>query len=238
MSEPTNPIYVLLISGFGAFAGAFFAFIFLKLADFLIRIHQRKMKHYNSLVLLETQLNELLGIIYDNVSIISSFKEIINSGKIHFGKLRQVPIDRSHYSNLQDVTLKNNLFSYNYKLRQLNDDIDNITNGYNDIKNALLQKNISYEDYLTNVKFTVGFLIKLGKYLKNINEQTIELLVKVRLMCKKDLPLGTKISRWFIRQSGSNLIESDLDEEKKKLLNEIEIIGNQSQKEIDDILGE
>ena len=237
MTEPTNPIYVLLISGFGALAGAFFAFIFLKLAEFLTRIHQRKMKHYNSLVLLETQLNELTGIIYDNVCIIFSFKEIINSGKIYFGKLRQVPIDRSHYDNLYDVTLKNDLFSYNYKLRQLNDDIDNITNGYNDIKNALLQKSISYETYLENVKFTVDFLTKLGKYLKNIDEQAIELLVKVRLMCKKDLTLGTKISRWFIRQSGSNLIESDIAEERKKLLSEIEMIGNRSKKEIDDILG-
>ncbi len=57
-------------------------------------------------------------------------------------------------------------------------------------------------------------------------------------MCKKDLTLGTKISRWFIRQSGSNLIESDIAEERKKLLSEIEMIGNRSKKEIDDILGE
>ncbi len=218
MSDSTNPIYVLLAPGFGALAGAFFAFIFLKLAEFLTRVHQRKVKHYNSLVLLETQLNELLGIISDNIYTISSFKEIINSGKIHFGKLRLIPIDRSHYSNLLDVALKNDLFTYNYKLRKLNDDIDNITNGYTDIKNALLQKNISHEDYLVNVKFTADFLTKLGKYLKSIYDQTIGLLVKVRLMPKKDLPLEKKFLRWFIRKSGSNLSKSELDEETKNFL--------------------
>lgn len=238
MNDPTNLFYELLIPGIGAFAGAFFAFIFLKLAVFLTRVHERKVKHYNSLVLLETQLNDILGIIYDNISITSSFNKIISSGKIYFGVLRQVPIDRSHYSNLLDLTLKNELFSYNYKLRQLNDDIDNITNGYTDIKNALIQKNIDQKDYIENAKFISDFLTKLEKYLKSVDEQTIELLVKVRLMSKKDIPLGTKISRLFIRQSGSKLKKSGIDLERQKLLNEIEIIGNQSRKEIDDILGE
>jgi len=238
MNDSSNLIYELITPGIGAFAGAFFAFIFLKLSEFLTRVYQRKVKHYNSLVLLETQLNEILGIIYDNISITSSFKKIISSGKIYFGKLRLVPIDRSHYDNLLDVTLKNDLFSYNYKLRQLDDDIDNLSGGYTDTKNALLQRNISHEDYLENVKFIDDFLTKLEKYLKNIDEQTVELLVKVRLMSKKDLPLGTKILRLFIRESGSKLKKSDIDIERKKLLNEIEIIGNQSRKEIDDILGE
>ena len=93
MNNPTNLLYELLIPGFGAFAGAFFAFIFLKLADFLTRVHERKVRHFNSLVLLETQLNVLLGIIHDSTIAVSFFIKIIKSGKIYFGKLRQIPID-------------------------------------------------------------------------------------------------------------------------------------------------
>lgn len=238
MNNPTNLLYQLLIPGFGAFAGAFFVFIFLKLADFLTRVHERKVRHFNSLVLLETQLNELLGIIYDNAIAISFFIKTIKSGKIYFGKLKQVPIDRSHYNNLYDVTLKNDLFTYNYKLRQLNDDIDNLTSGYVDIKNALIQGNIDNKDYLENVKFfTNDFLEPLGKYLKGIDNQTIRLYVKVRIMLKRDLTIGTKIMRWLIRESGSKISKSETDEETKKLLDEIEKIKKRSQKEKDDILG-
>lgn len=104
----------LLIQGFSAFAGAFFAFLFLRLAEFLSKVYQRQVKHYNSLVILETQLNELGGIIHDNIYLIPFFRNAITSGNIYFSKLRQLPIDRSHYENLHDIDLINDLFSFNY----------------------------------------------------------------------------------------------------------------------------
>lgn len=86
----------LLTQGFSAFAGAFFAFLFLRLAEFLSKIYQRQVKHYNSLVILETQLNELGGIIHDNIYLIPFFRNAITSGNIYFSKLRQLPIDRGY----------------------------------------------------------------------------------------------------------------------------------------------
>lgn len=221
MSDPTTTIYDFIAPGVGALAGAFFAFIFLKFAEFLSRIHQRKVKHYNSIVLLEIQLNEIIGRLSDNISAASDFIKIITSGKIYFGKLMLIPIDKSHYDNLYDVNLKNDLFSFYYKLRQLNIDIENINVGYTDIKNALIQQNIDDATYLENSKMFSTFLTKLKGHLNEISDSNKYLYSKVRILSKKDLPLSTKISRWFIRSSSPKIKKSEIDEEQKKLEDEI-----------------
>jgi len=226
----------LLIQGFSAFAGAFFAFLFLRLAEFLSKVYQRQVKHYNSLVILETQLNELGGIIHDNIHLIPFFRNAITSGNIYFSKLRQLPIDRSHYENLHDIDLINDLFSFNYQLRKLNDDMDSLADGYADIKNAYIQHHIQKQDYLINAQISAELLTALEAFLGDMENRTVQLMAKVRLMLKKDVPLGTTIARWFIHTSGSSLKKVDIDKEAEKLLKEIEETKTQSQKEIEEVL--
>lgn len=226
----------LLIQGFSAFAGAFFAFLFLRLAEFLSKVYQRQVKHYNSLVILETQLNELGGIIHDNLYLIPPFRTAITSGNIYFSKLRQLPIDRSHYENLHDIDLLNDLFTFNYELRKINDDIDSLADGYTDIKNAYIQHHIEKQDYLVNAKISAEHLTALEAFLGNMESRTVQLMAKVRLMLKKDVPLGTTIARWFISTSGSSLKKTDIGKEAEKLLKEIEDTKTQSQKEIEEVL--
>jgi hypothetical protein len=226
----------LLIQGFSAFAGAFFAFLFLRLAEFLSKVYQRQVKHYNSLVILETQLNELGGIIHDNIYLIPFFRNAITSGNIYFSKLRQLPIDRSHYENLHDIDLINDLFSFNYQLRKLNDDMDSLADGYADIKNAYIQHHIQKQDYLINAQISAELLTALEAFLGDMENRTVQLMAKVRLMLKKDVPLGTTIARWFIHTSGSSLKKVDIDKEAEKLLKEIKETKTQSQKEIEEVL--
>lgn len=228
-----NQIY---IEGFSAFAGAFFAFLFLRLSEFLSKIYERQVKHYNSLVILDTQLNELGGIIHDNIYLIPFFKKSITSGNIYFSTLRSMPIDKSHYENLHDIDLINDLFSFNYQLRKLNDDIDSLTNGYAEIKNAYIQHNIQKPDYLINAQISAELLTTLEVFLKDMEEYSVQLIAKVRLMSKRDVPLGTRIARLFIHTSGSKLKKNEIESEVKKLRKEIEETKAKSQKEIEEAI--
>lgn len=237
MNDLPNLNYTLLTQGLSAFAGVFFAFIFLRLlADFLSRVHQQKVKHYNSLVLLETQLNELGGIIDDNLYLIPAFRKVISSGHIYFSKLRPLPIDRSHYDNLQDIGLKNDLFTYTYRLRKINDDIDSLDGGYSDIKNAYIRRYISQQEYLTNAQNTAELLKSLEAFLKDTVARTTRLQAKIRLMLKRDITIGTKILRWFIHTSGAILKKEDIEKEEEKLLKEIEETKSRSHEEIEEVL--
>lgn len=226
----------LLIQGFSAFAGAFFAFVFLRLAEFFSKIYQRQVRHYNALVILETKLNELGGIIHDNIYLIPFFRKAITSGNIYFSKLRELPIDRSHYAELHDIDLINDLFSFNYQLRKLNDDIDSLTDGYADIKNAYIQHHIQKQDYLVNAQISAEHLTALEAFLGDMEDRTVQLMAKVRLMSKKDVPLGTKLARLFIHTSGADLSKQEVSKEATKLHKEIEETKTQSQKEIEEVI--
>ncbi|KKQ42181.1 MAG: hypothetical protein US60_C0022G0007 [Microgenomates group bacterium GW2011_GWC1_37_8] len=223
----------LLIQGFSAFAGAFFAFLFLRLSEFLTKIYQREVKHYNSLVILETQLNEIGGIIHDNIYILPNFRRVITSGNIYFNNLHTLPIDKSHYENLHDLDLINDLFSYFYQLRKINDDIETSTSGYIDIKNALIQKNITPQDYKVNSNLLAQNLVYIEVFLKDLEERTIKLMARIRVQIKKEIPLGTRIQQFFIRTTEGKLNSGDIKKETEKLRKEIEATKAQSQKEIE-----
>lgn len=231
-----NLYHNILVQGFGAFAGAFFAFLFLRLAEFFSKIYSRQVQHYNSLVMLETQLNEIGGIIHDNLYIIPTFAKVIVSGNVYFNNLHKIPIDKSHYQNLYDINLLNELFEYYYQLRKINDDIETMAAGYSDIKNALIQGHINQARYKVNAGALAETLKTLEIFLADIQEQTVKLMARVSVQIKGDIPLGTKLQRMFIHTVGDKLKQEEIDRQVKKLSKEIEETKTKSQKQIEEVL--
>lgn len=226
----------IFIEGFSAFAGAFFAFLFLRLGEFLTKLYQREVKHYNSLVILETQLNEIGGIIHDNLYILPNFIRVIKSGNIYFNNLHQIPIDKGHYENLYDLDLLNLLFSYNYQVRKINDDMATASLGYQDIKNALIQKHIAPEHYKVNANLLAENLKQIEIFLTELQEETVKLLARIRVQMRYDRPLGTRIMSIFIHTYGEKVKQKEIDKEVEKLNKEIEDTKTASQKQIEEIL--
>lgn len=236
MENLTSPTQELIMQGFSAFAGAFFAFLFIRIAEFLSKLYQRQVKHYNSLVILETQLNEIGGIIHDDLYILPNFIRVIKSGNVYYNNLHPIPIDKSHYESLYDLTILNELFTYNYQVRKLNNDMETASSGYQDIKNALIQKNITHQDYTVNTNILAENLKQIEIFLADLEERTVKLLVRIRVQMRYDKPLGTRIMGWFIRSHGANLSEKEIKKEEDKLNKEIEETKTKSQKEIEEIL--
>lgn len=233
---PTEISQELLVQGFSAFAGAFFAFIFLRIADFLSKLYSREVKHYNSLVILETQLNEIGGIIHDNLYVVPNFQRVITSGNVYYNNLHLIPVDKSHYESLYDIDLLNELFTYFYQVRKLNDDLETATSGYNDIKNALIQGHINQEHYKVNAGMLAENLKTMEMFLTDLEERTTRLMARIRVQMRKDKPLGTRIMELLIRPSGKKLKKTEVDKEFEKLNKEIEETKTQSQKEIEEVL--
>lgn len=234
--EITNFENQIFVQGFSAFAGAFFAFLFLRLSEFFSKLYQRQVQHYNSLVILETQLNEIGGIIHDNLFILPNFIKEITSGNIYFNNLRPIPVDKSHYINLYDLTILNKLFTYNYQVRKINDDMETASLGYQDIKNALIEKNITTTDYLINATSISTKLKQIEIFLAELEIATVKLLSRIRVQIRYDKPLGTKLQFLFIHSHGAKLKKEEIEKEAKKLNKEIEETKIESQKEIDEIL--
>jgi len=226
--------YKLLAQGFGAFAGAFFVFFFLRLSEFLSKLYQRQVKHYNSLVMLETQLNEIGGIIHDNLYILPNFIRVITSGNVYFNNLHLMLIDKSHYENLYGLEILNDLFEYNYQVRKINDDINTASAGYQDIKKALIAKHISINDYKINAQNMANNLKTIEVFLAELQKDTIKLLAKIRVQMRYDRPLGTRLQSFFIKKNKPR--GEEIKNEIKKLEGEIEESKTKSQKQIEEIV--
>lgn len=223
-----------LVLSFSAFSGAFFAFFFLRLADFLTKLYQRQLQHYNSLVTLEFQLNEVGGIIHDDLYILPKFIDTISSGNVYFTNLHPIPVDKSHLTNLYNLELLNKLFEYFYDVRKINDDIQTVSQGYMEIKNALIQKNINPNDYKINCENLTKLLRAIEVFLIQMQEDTIQLIAQVRVQMKYDRPLGARLQGVFLKENRAKASEVRI--EFKKLEKEIEQSKSKSQKRIESIV--
>lgn len=227
----------LLLQAFAAFAGAFFAYFFTRVADFFSRVYSRQVKHFNSLVRLETQLNEIIGIIDDNLYILPPYRTVLESGNVYYNNLHVIQVDKSHFDDLHDIDLLNALFEYQYEIRRNNDDIDTFTRGMLMLTEALLNKGITHDEYKANALLMAEKTKTIEVFHRRLLENTIHLQARVRLQLKLDTPLGTKLQRWFIHTAGDDkkITKKMLKSERKKLDSELKKSREKSQKEIEKI---
>lgn len=236
MNEFTDKITPdFFVQGFTAFFGAFFAYFFLRVGEFFRSLYARQVKHYNSLVTFETQLNEIDTIVQDNLYILPDFISTLEAQRIYFNTLYSLPIDLSRYANLYDLDLLNLLFVYYDKIRRLNNDIRTVNTGYAELKAALIQKNIDQQTYRLNCNNIANNLKHLRAFLGDFQQKTNWLQARIRIQIKKDKPLGIRFQQLLVWSAGPKIDEEQIEEELKTLLQEKEQTRTESKREIEQI---
>ncbi|MBU4209972.1 hypothetical protein KJ637_00925, partial [Patescibacteria group bacterium] len=91
-------------------------------------------------------------------------------------------------------------------------------------------------DYIINAELMAKNLKHIEVFLAELQNETIDLLAKIRIQIAYDKPLGTKLQSFFIRSSSKKIKKKEIEKEKSKLLKEIEETKTQSQKQIDEII--
>lgn len=225
----TKDFIITVLNGFWT---AYFALIFLGISSLLQKLNTRQVKHYNSLVTLANQLNEMIGVIKDNLYIMDGFKKSIVKGNIHWGSMSPIFIDKSHFDNLADVDLINKVFTLFYQIRKLNDDIKGTQKGYEDLKNAYIQKQITVDHYIANAERIAILMEELELFYEELSENVLVLLATVRIQMRKDKPFTAWLLEKFLYTSGKKISIVEFDEEKTKLQTELELSSNISKKEI------
>ncbi len=223
---------------FESFTGAFLAFLFLRLSDFLTQVYRRQEKHFNSLVELQSQLNEIIGIIYDNLYLFPGILEAITTGNVSWNKIRLIPLDKSHYLRLFDTDLINTLFEFNLSVRKINDDVESFTSGYEILRNALIERNITQEHYQLNCKLLAPNLKHIAAAQKILLNELLKLFARIRIQTNKDAPLIMRLKTIVIPVSGKTITEKDIREEVELLKKEVEANVEKSKIEIDAIKNE
>ena len=85
---------------------------------------------------------------------------------VYINRFHPFEIDRNILLDFQDIELVNEVFSFYDDLTRINSDMANFTRFYNEIRQGMLQKSISPEDYKSNMQDIVHEFKKTTRFLK------------------------------------------------------------------------
>jgi len=211
-----------LNTSLGAFMGAFFAFLFIRLADFLTRLSKRRLAHFNALVAIERMFNEHLATISSNTFVLDTFCSTIRQGMASPFNFSPLNKDKSLYEHIHNIEILTKLFSFNDGIRKFNNDLAAIGTVHQHISNGFMQGHLNKAAYKENAQYVATQMeIIIGKYGDQLKEEALELLAMSRLRTKADIPLSTRYSRFFLPNVHSQMDDKQVQQEVKKILKEL-----------------
>lgn len=225
----------IVTSGIGAFLGAYFAFVFLRIADHLRRVYDRQKKHHEALVRFEHELNNYLTVIADNIYLIERFRKTVNDKKIYWSLPRTLPIYRELVIDLANLRIVNELSTLNTTLRKINDDIESVTGAYGEIKNAYIAGRLNQDGFKDYASPIADGLETLKKAFQALQNRIVNILALIRAQAPKDNPSGRILLYWSVKSS--DVSEDKIEGQRKVLLAEMEISRKKSREEIESTLG-
>lgn len=218
-----------------AFAGAFFAFLFLRMGEVLEKYYQRQVKHFNALVSMEIYLDELGSIIHDNIYQLPSFRQTINGGNVYASTIRPLPIRRDYYEQLHDIKLINDLYKLNYDIRRINDDLDSATSWYSHLKQLYTTGQMAPAHYIENAKILSENLKVIQAALTLLIDEAIRLNAITKLRLESDKPLLTRLMHFIIDKTRQDITNKQIKKRMKAVKAEVEKSGEDSQPRIEKI---
>jgi len=220
-----------------AFAGAFFAFLFVRLGDSFERVRQRKVLGFNTLVAVERRLSMSLSEIGDNQQVVANFvtrmSEPLDGGaaKLHFFSLPGiVTFPEGRTTDLTNLVVLNDLLSWTIHVRKTNSSLGVLGDSYSRLRERYLAGDIDPAAYGSNVSDIVSLCRPLQRHLDMFFEETCDLLAKVRAFRKSQENSVVEVAVGLPRDF-DNLVQS----EKHALTGEIANTRSQSQQRIDAI---
>lgn len=229
-------------SFYGAFLGAFFAFLFVRISDVLTRLYDRQTKNYNTLIQFEHHLNKCLGLIGENFFIVKDFKRVFSEPRkpneptrLYRNEFSQIPLEYELLPALTNIDLVNELFLYNGSIRKLNGTMENLAKVYDTMRAALLEGKTTEDNYYRNVaRLLEGFDV-LDRFLNASAEETDKLVATIRVLMH-DRPFLASVMRWTTKTRYAKSFAKRQSKEIETVKRERKEILESSEKKIREIL--
>ncbi|MCX6755265.1 MAG: hypothetical protein NT068_01840 [Candidatus Nomurabacteria bacterium] len=215
-----------------SFAGAFFAFLFIRIETIFEKIYQRQVLHYNALVKIEHDANRILGSLHQKIFVIDSFLDTIketkdtNQALICTNKIKPLIYDKSVLLELSNIDLVNQLFGFFTELEKFNESTETVMDSYNGYKYSFINKllpagwfiesTIKLEEKFVTARKFAEELIKENKEIYGITRELLKkkpfLVLFMAMISKRTITEKDK--------EGGKLEEVILEEEIEKTYKE------------------
>lgn len=221
----------------GAFAGAFFAYLFVRFVDAMNKIYDRKEKNHTSIVRLQHYFNDCLNTTSDNLFIanncIDVFSETnLNSGyPVYMNVFHEYPINTELVINLTNIDFLNEVYSLNVSLKKLNSSLASVDRAYGQVRDGFVSKTIDVQSYLENARRTRERCKELIAFLTQQQFDLVKLFATTNLLLKNP-PFLTRVMLILVRNNYPKDFNPTLDVEIKRVQAEIEGIAKADEERI------
>lgn len=197
-----------------AFMGAFFAFLLLRIAQWLDSLYVQKKEHFEALIKLEQLCNEYIGITIENKAQISDWIETLKKKNRWANQLQKFPRDREICLQLKDFNLLNDAFRLDMEARRLNESIEIVFNRYKELDIDFRNKLMTPEIFSMSISVLLPRIEELVSFHDILDNQTKTVLAQTRILQGIDRPLF----RFFKKRRLSKIL---IEKEKKEIEQEI-----------------
>ena len=176
-----------------AFAGAFFAYVFVKLGELGTRLYGRQRANQTALVGLEQSQQEYVNRLARNdfvaddiiATIDKATSEPESTPKVNFNFLKPIPINTSPLLDLRNIDYKNDLFNFHEDLEKVNGSMESVQRYYDLLTSSLISGQLDKKTYLNNLLIIKEKLLELKKFLAGSTDDCIDVATKTRLLLKE-----------------------------------------------------
>lgn len=219
-----------IVNGLGSFFGAFWAFLFMLVADFVKNKIERVKTHVNSLVKLEYKLNKILAINSDNLFEVKKFTETLEEknfiSDVKFIQTEELDDLLIDFLNIDFI---NDVFSVNIDIYKTNKSFDQIQRGLDEIKLKIVKDDLKNK-ILPSFKYMHNFLEKLDK--------DIEILMaKTQALIYFDQPTNNKMFINYFNNKSKRRFESKWKEKLEQIKKDREKTYQKSLNNINELSG-
>ncbi|MDO8413935.1 MAG: hypothetical protein Q7S51_09135 [Gallionellaceae bacterium] len=222
----------------GAFAGAFFAYLFVRFGDALKKVYDRKETNHTALVKLQHYFNDCLNTTGDNVFIVKNCVDCFTDERltsaevpIYMNNFQQYFINRDVVTQLTNVDFLNEVYSLNMSLHKMNDSLATIDRSYSQLRESYLAKNIDVGTYKTNAQKYRNRCVEINSFLLQTKDDLTRLFAVANLLLQ-DPPFLVRIIRALVRTTYPKNFSIRLQVEKERVTTEIDAFAKASAEKI------
>jgi len=238
IEKDTFEIIKILLS---AFAGAFFAFVFIWLSDKRKGKNEKKKGNIRALSKIQFICNNnytvLNTTLYSISEILRVFKEAREQSKDPFSanRLDKIILDQDLLLDLSNIDFINDYFLFNRIIEKHNNDVENLNHFHDSMKSARLNNVITSQNYIENLSRFENNLKLFNKFVINLMDQTESIVAKCRVLLKDETSFWKKLFRRTSKGYKKDFIKK-YETELVLLRKEMKIVKDKSKAEIDKVL--
>lgn len=173
-----------IVAFFGGFFGAFFAFTFGRLADFIGRERERYLKHKNAMVRMEYAIVKHQDMVSRLTYLLDGTIKIISAGKFTHNRFSGLNVLEDIELELADIGLINEVANYWQSVERVNSDCSSLNRIIEMLQELILSGKRPHKDNFDHLVEQMG---SLKQYVEDLFiKENIELNARLRIILEKD----------------------------------------------------